>query len=176
MVHLWQDKTDTARFRIRVMVDFWTTIKTTSRVTGLTQHNFHLITRTLSIQFLDSILVWEDIAKSVSGYVIDQRGNTALKNWIDAVQKFNTAMPNGDENQSYKMLYKLNDSFKQVAPYIGNTDLMQYLYKLNKELGPLIKGKKLPDISEYLKGAYPQFKEKLQCTKDDCENDDDSKF
>lgn len=108
--------------------------------------------------------MWVDVAENCFDYVIDQRGNVALNNWIDASRRFNAAMQKGDEMESFEMLDKANTSFKQVAPFIGKADLSKYFKTVHQEFGELLKAKILQDINDYMVKAYPQFKEKLGCS------------
>ncbi|XP_037038738.1 uncharacterized protein LOC119076159 [Bradysia coprophila] len=111
----------------------------------------------------DAALVWVDVAENCFHYVTDPRGNDALNDWIDASYKFDKAMRSGDEEESFRMIDKANDSFKIVAPFIRKSDLSKYFMKVYEEFGALLATRNFQVINEYMIAAYPQFKEKLGC-------------
>lgn len=129
--------------------------------------NFELCRRVSTILFLDSVLVWVDIANNSYQWIIDLRGNTALDSWINASEKFNDVMQKGDEDEAFKRLHQADDSFADLALYIGKEDLAQYYKQVYKEFGDLLKTKDLQKINDYMVQAYPQFKQKLGCPNSD---------
>lgn len=148
------------------MAEFWMKTKSTSKVSKSIS-NFELYRRVSTILFLDSVLVWVDVANNSYQWVRDPKGNVELNSWINASEKFNDAMQKGDEDESFKRLHQADDSFAGLAIHIGKDDLAQYYKQVYKEFGDLLKTKDLQKINDYMVQAYPQFKQKLGCPNSD---------
>lgn len=111
----------------------------------------------------DSVLVFVDVANNAKNSA-DNDGDEILESqWIDASERFNKYMEDGDTDNAFKMLRQANQSFKNVAPHIEDAELSAYFIKVNKELEDLLDEGDFNAINTYMRGAYPQFKEKIHC-------------
>lgn len=108
-------------------------------------------------------MVWVDVAKNCFALTSDQEGEDALNSWIEASNKFNTDLQNGDTDGAFDALHQANDSFADVAPHIDDPDLSKYFATVHEEFGPLVDSQDLDDINQYMIDALPIFKEKLGC-------------
>ena len=108
-------------------------------------------------EFIDSVLVWVDVANCAKQFADPQGVKILNDEWIPASETFNTAMEKGDQATSFKMLNQANMSFKNVAPHIKDANLKAYFLKTYDEFGAKLKTKDIKAINQYMVNVHKAF-------------------
>lgn len=83
--------------------------------------------------------------------------------WNDVSRKFNTQMRNKDMAGANASLFQADDSCDAIKSHIVSNPLAKYFGKVYGEFRTWLIEGNFTKINNYMIGAYPTFKQKLNC-------------